>query len=289
MTTSHDPAQIFGYDVNDTSGNKIGKVDNVWVDDSTNELEFVGVKTGWLMGKTHVIPVANAQITAGAVQVPFGEDQIKKAPSFSGDSELTPEQEDEIYGYYGQGRSTNESPSGLPADTGTGFGSRNTDTSSTDYAAANAGGTDSANDDRSMTLHQEDLDVGKRQVEAGRVRLRKVVHTEHQEVPVELRREEVQIERVPATGSAEGESAFQEQEIEVPVTREEAVVGTKSRATEQVRVNKTTSTETENVGGDVRREDVQTDDSGTSFTGQGNRSTSDYQGSDTSTNRDRNY
>ena len=87
MNNSQDPAQLFGYDVTDASGNKIGKVDNVWVDDATNELEFVGVKTGWLMGKTHVIPVANAQISNGSIQVPFDEDQIKNAPSFSGDDE----------------------------------------------------------------------------------------------------------------------------------------------------------------------------------------------------------
>jgi sporulation protein YlmC with PRC-barrel domain len=120
MNTSQDPAQIIGYDVTDDSGNKIGKVDNVWVDDVTNELEFVGVKTGWLMGKTHVIPVANARIADGSIRVPFDEDTIKTAPSFNGDEELTPEQEDEIYSYYGEGQPTSESSSGLPADAGTG-------------------------------------------------------------------------------------------------------------------------------------------------------------------------
>ena len=142
MNTSHDPAQIFGYDVMDNSGNKIGKVDNVWVDDATNELEFVGVKTGWLMGKTHVIPVANAQISDGGIQVPFYADTIKNAPSFSGDEELTPEQEEEIYSYYGEGRSTSESPSGLPTDEGTGFSSGTADIPSDDHAAAKAGGSE---------------------------------------------------------------------------------------------------------------------------------------------------
>jgi uncharacterized protein (TIGR02271 family) len=268
MNSTQDPAQIFGYEVTDASGNKIGKVDNVWVDDATSELEFVGVKTGWLMGKTHVIPVANAQVSDGTIEVPFDQDQIKNAPSFSGDDELSPEQEDEIYSYYGEGRSTSESPSGLPADAGTGFSSSTTGTvGRTDYT------TDNATDDQSVILHEEELEVGKRQVEAGRVRLRKVVNTEHQEVPVELRREEVQIERVPATGSA-GDTAFQEQEIDVPLTREEAVVGKESHATEQVRLNKSVSTETENVGGEVRREDVETDGSGTGFTGQGTEQTS---------------
>jgi len=291
MNNSQDPAQLFGYDVNDASGNKIGKVDNVWVDDATNELEFVGVKTGWLMGKTHVIPVANAQVSDGSIQVPFDQDQIKNAPSFSGDEELSPDQEDEIYNYYGEGRSTQESPSGLAADEGTGFTSGTTGnygTSNADDTGYASGDTDYASDNtgdnETLTLHEEELEVGKRQVETGRVRLRKVVHTEHQEVPVELRREEVQIERVPASGGTDDGSAFQEQEIDVPVSREEAVVGTQARATEQVRLNKTVSTDTENVGGDVRREEVETDDSGTDFTGQSANSTSDV-----NTTRDSSY
>lgn len=281
MNSSQDPAQLFGNEVIDSSGNKVGKVDNVWVDDATNELEFVGVKTGWLMGKTHVIPVANAQISDGTIQVPFEEDYIKNAPSFSGDEELTPEQEDEIYGYYGEGRSTQESPSGLPAGEA-GFTTGN-------YATENTG-----DDSEAMTLHEEELQVGKRQVETGRVRLKKVVHTEHEEVPVDLRREEVEIERVPATGSADASSAFQEEEIDVPVSREEAVVGTQARATEQVRLNKTVSTDTENVGGDVRREEVETDSSGSDFTGRSGRAmtdaaASDYETDDATTTRDRNY
>ena len=264
MNTTQNAEQIFGYDVIDGSGNKIGKVDNVWVDEATNELEFVGVKTGWFMGKTHVIPVANARMAEGSVEVPFDSDQIKNAPSFSGDDELSPEQEDEIYSYYGEGRSTEESPSGLPSDDEAGYRSGTSEATSPDLATANVENADSGD---AMTLHAEELAVGKRQVDAGRVRLRKVVHTEHREVPVELRREEVEIERVPATGDAASGNAFQEEEIDVPLTREEAVVGTESHATEQVRLTKSVSTETENVRGDVRREDVETNESGSGFTG----------------------
>lgn len=295
MNSSQDPAQIFGYEVHDSAGNKIGKVDNVWVDDATNELEFVGVKTGWLMGKTHVIPVANAQISDGTIQVPFDEERIKSAPSFSGDEELTQEQEDEIYGYYGEGRSTEESPSGMPATGGADFTSDDADASSNDFAAANTASSNyDSNADQGMTLHEERLEVGKRQVDSGQVRLRKVVHTEHQEVPVDLRREEVQIERVPASDTSGDGTAFQDQEISVPRTREEAVVGTQSRVTEQVRLNKTVSTDTENVGGDVRREEVETDGTESNFTGQsggssGNAGASDYENNDVAAKRDRNY
>jgi uncharacterized protein (TIGR02271 family) len=266
-STSTSPDQFFGYEVIDSSGNKIGSVDNVWVDDATNALEFIGVKTGWLMGKTHVIPTADAQVDNGTITVPYGQDQVKDAPSFGGNDELSPEDENQIYSYYGLDRSTAPSPTGLP----TGETRGTTDyagTDTTDYAgqssgyAGTSGETLTDEGEVNVPVSEEELQVGKRQVEAGTVRLRKVVRTEHQEVPVELRREDVEIERVPASQATDvPESAFQEREIEVPVSREEAVVGKEAHVTGQVRVQKTVDTETQTVGDEVRREDVQVDDS----------------------------
>jgi uncharacterized protein (TIGR02271 family) len=269
MQSSTAPEQIFGYDVIDDSGSKIGSVDNVWVDDATGELEFVGVKTGWLMGKTHVIPTANAQIGDGQIQVPYSEDQIKGAPSYGGDDELSPENEGEIYSYYGLDRSTAPSPTGLPTG-GTGTSGYTTaDTGTTDYAAdttATTGYSDTTSrevgtgETQEVTLSEEELAVGKRQVQAGGVRLRKVVRTEHQEVPVELRREDVEIERIPASEMTNvPDTAFQEQEIDVPVMREEPVVEKQAHVTGGVRVNKDVQTETQTVGGEVRREEVDVD------------------------------
>jgi uncharacterized protein (TIGR02271 family) len=264
--STQDPSTLFGCDVIDSAGNNIGTVDNVWVDDATNELEFIGVKTGWLFGKTHVIPCADAQITDGAITVPYGQDQIKDAPSYGADDELSPDNEQEIYSYYGLDRSTAPSPTGLATgETGTGYGSDVNTADTSDYAATDT-------DTQNLRLHEEELNVGKRRVEAGNVRLRKVVTTEHQEVPVELEHEEVEIERVPVSDSSIDDStAFEEQEIDVPVMREEAVVGKEVRATGQVQVNKNVRTQTENVGADVRKENIETDDttdtstSGTGF------------------------
>jgi uncharacterized protein (TIGR02271 family) len=248
MTTeATTPDTLFGYDVIGSDGSKIGSVENVWADDATNEAEFVGVKTGWLFGKNNIIPIADAQITDGAITVPYSESQIKDAPSFGADEELSPEQEDEIYSYYGIQRSTSQSPTGLPGgDAGQQYD-------------ANASDTLNATDSADVTLSEEDLQVGTREVEAGRVRLRKVVRTEHEEVPVQLRREEVTIERVDATGQDVPDTAFQEQEIDVPVMREEPVVAKEARVTGKVRLDKTSEVETQTVGGEVRREDVEVD------------------------------
>jgi uncharacterized protein (TIGR02271 family) len=248
MTTTA-PDQLFGYDVMDAAGNKIGSVDSVWVDDATNELEFIGLKTGWIFGKNHVIPAADAQITGDTITVPYGEDQIKDAPSFSGDTELSPNDEQTIYDYYGLDRSTAASPTGLtPGQSGT-------------PTAGWTGGTDrrtlQGEGEIDVPVSEEELKVGKRQVEAGKIRLRKVVRTEHEEVPVELKREDVQVERIPASESTNvPSSAFQEKEIEVPVMAEEPVVQKEARVTGQVHVEKNVDTEQETVGDEVRREEV---------------------------------
>lgn len=242
MNTTIQPSQVFGYDVLDTTGHKIGTVDDAWADDATGQLEFIGVKTGWFFGKTHIIPAEQAQIADGQIRLPYAEDQIKDAPNFAGDAELSADDEDQIYAYYGMNRSTAPSPTGL----GTGGQS----------STADIGTETSTGESAGMKLSEEELQVGKREVAAGQARVRKVVRTEHQEVPVELRREEINVERVPATGTEVPSDAFQEKEVGVTATREEPVVGKEAHVTGEVRVGKTAETETRTVGGDVRKEEA---------------------------------
>lgn len=248
MDTTTQANQLFGYDVTSGNGNKVGTVDGVWVDDATDQPEFIAVKTGMLFGKNHLMPIEQAQVDDNkqTIQVPYSQDQIKGGPSFGTDDSLSPDDEQSIYDYYGMQRSTQSSPTGYaagggPSTTGTG------------------------QDKQDLKLSEEELQVGKRQVQTGDVRLRKVVRTEHQEVPVELRREEVDIQRVPASqmsGTQVPQDAFQEKEIDIPVTKEEPVVAKDAHVTGQVRVGKTAETETRTVGGDIRKEEVEMDEEG---------------------------
>src|SRR5579884_4280805 len=254
--TTDAATQYYDYDVIDGSGNDIGSVDNVWVDDATDALEFVGVKTGWIFGQTHVIPIENAQIDDAnqTITVPYSEDQIKNAPNFPSDATLSAADEDQIYSYYGMDRSTQESPTGYAAGGQTG-----TTTTQTTQTTGSYGQTDLPSEptEVDMTTSEEQVQVGKRTVQAGDVRLRKVVRTEHQDVPVELRREEVNIERVPAGDATVPDDAFEEQEIDIPVMEEQPVVGKQTVVTGGVRVTKDVETQTQTVGADVRSTDVE--------------------------------
>jgi uncharacterized protein (TIGR02271 family) len=114
-----------------------------------------------------------------------------------------------------------------------------------------------------VALTEEQLKVGKRNVAAGEVRVRKVVETERVNVPVELKREDAVIERIPASEVKAGApSSFQEDEIRVPLSREEAVVEKETRVIGGVRVRKTEKVEQQNVSDTVRREDVKVDKGG---------------------------
>jgi uncharacterized protein (TIGR02271 family) len=264
------PDQLFGTDVQTQDGETIGSVDNVWVDDATEATEFIGVKTGWLFGKTHVIPTADAQMQGNAIVVPYNKDQIENAPAYDTDAEISPQQEREIYSYYGFSRSTESSPTGLAGGemgTGTDMASAGTDyLGTTGEYTETTGVTGNTTDlptpptEADVTLSEEELAVGKRMVQEGQVRLRKVVRTEHREVPVELRREDIEIERIPAgevSDAAATGQAFQEQTIEVPLMAEEPVIEKRAHVTGGVRMTKTVDTTTQTVGGDVRSEDVE--------------------------------
>jgi uncharacterized protein (TIGR02271 family) len=82
-------------------------------------------------------------------------------------------------------------------------------------------------------------------------------------VPVELKREDIVIERVLAHEvQSTGKEPFQEEHIEVPLSREEPVVEKEIRVTGGVRVRKTEGVEKETIRESVRREDVNIDESG---------------------------
>ena len=115
-----------------------------------------------------------------------------------------------------------------------------------------------------IPTEEERVRVGKREAEAGRVRLRKVVRSEQVDVPVELRREDVVVERVPADQVRSGGQGaeFEGKEVELEVRREEPVIEKERVVTGAVRARKTEDVEQQNVTDTVRKTDVEVDRSG---------------------------
>ena len=111
-----------------------------------------------------------------------------------------------------------------------------------------------------MTRSEEELQVGKITGEAGRVRLRKYLVTEHVQATVPVQREEAIIKREPITDAnrdqAMSGAALSEEEHEMTLNEEQVVVQKQVVPKERVRVDKTTVTEDQQVAEELRKEQV---------------------------------
>lgn len=100
--TSDSLEAIIDFKVVDEQGEQIGSLHSLWSDPGTGAVEFIGVKTGWLFGRNHVVPADRAELdeNLSAVRLPYAEAFIKEAPSISADAEISEEEELEINAYY---------------------------------------------------------------------------------------------------------------------------------------------------------------------------------------------
>lgn len=115
-------------------------------------------------------------------------------------------------------------------------------------------------DEQTLQVVEEQLVVGKRDVDRGGVRVRSYVTEKAVHEQVRLRDESINVERRPVNRDvAVGEDAFRERTIEMTETDEEAVVGKTARVVEEVVVRKTADERVEDINETVRRTDVDVD------------------------------
>ena len=263
MITQNELSRLFGTDVYEQDGSKIGSAGQVYLDNSSGEPEWVSVKTGLFGTKESFVPLQKASLTEDRIVVPFSKDQVKNAPRIDADGDLSPAEEEELYRYYGLSYGANDYQ-----------GEESADTLAANYATRDQGGYDTtrtAGDDASrvstgddaMTRSEERLRADTRTEEAGKARLRKYVVTEQQQVEVPVRREEVRLEREPITdanrGAATSGPEITESEHEVTLREERPVVETEAVPVERVRLGKETVREEQTVGGEVRKERIEAD------------------------------
>jgi uncharacterized protein (TIGR02271 family) len=235
--------ELRGAPVFDASGDKIGSVEEVFLDGQTHEPEWIGLGTGFFGTKRVLVPVAGASLSPDAVTVRYPKDQVKDAPDVDADY-LTPEDEQGLYSYYGIPYGTSSSDTVLPE------GDRDYDRQ-VDLEDA---------DRQAVTRHEEELRVGTREVEAGRLRLHKWVETEQVEVPVEVKKEKARVYRESVDGEASAHE-IGDDSIEVTLSEEQPVVEKRTVAKERIGIDKTVETEQQTVGDEVRKERVDVDDS----------------------------
>ena len=242
-----------GYTVYDQHSEKMGKVDDLFLDENDSP-EYLGVKMGFLGTRTTLIPFQMARVNDArqVIEVAANKETLKNGPTFDDDREITPEFENKVYSDYGLQRASTVEESGTYGV----YYAKQT----TQKTAGVADRTEVSHEDELRVQRaEEELRVGTRERKAGSIRVRKRVRTDREHIEVPTRHEVVSVERVPVEGEA-SEAEIGEDEVVVPVTEEEVVVQKRPVVKEEVRIRKDVVEETEVVEEDVRREEVEVED-----------------------------
>ena len=242
----------------DRDGDKVGTIDAIYLDDQTGEPEWALVNTGLFGTRSTFVPISQANGSGDQVQVPFEKQRIKDAPNIDPDGHLSEQEEQELWRHYGLNYAATVVYAGTTTET------------AGDYADAGRGDVDrdtvgrdvsGPTTDDAMTRSEEELRVGTSQRERGRVRLRKYVTTEHEQITVPVQREEVRIEREPITDAnldaATSGPAISEEEHEVTLREETPVVEKRVVPRERVRLDTETVTDERQVSEEVRKEQIE--------------------------------
>jgi uncharacterized protein (TIGR02271 family) len=270
-----------GYQAYDVHHEKIGKVDDLFVDDD-DQPKYVGVKTGLLGTRSTLIPIQLVRINdkRKLIEVEVDKNTIKEGPIFGDDREITSEFEQRVLSYYRA--ETTQASAEREADVthyrdATGAervdlrsGERLTETrehSSEDSHSVPRSGTNrksgkeyGSEDELRVQRVEEELRAGTRKRAAGDVRLRKQVKTDRERLVVPKKRQEVRMERVPVEEGAASEPEIGDNEIRIPVIEEEIVIEKRPVVKEEIRLRKEVVEEEEVVEEDVRKEELDIDD-----------------------------
>jgi uncharacterized protein (TIGR02271 family) len=265
----------------DRDGDKIGTIEEVYLDRSSGEPEWIAVKTGLFGSNLSFVPIRDASAEGDDVRVQHEKDLVKDAPNVKADGELSPEEERRLYEHYG--RSDYDEWTDTSEDRTEGVLGRDR----TDRFAQGRGDADRERDldrerdfdregdargtvgrdtsgpttDDAMTRSEEELRVGTERRETGRARLRKYVVTEDVQKTVPVEREEVRVDREPITDANRDAAldgpGISEEEHEVTLRAEEPVVEKRTVPKERVRLDKDVHRDEETVNEQVRQERIE--------------------------------
>ena len=177
-TTENDVLSWRGQNLIDSHDDKIGKIEEIYLDGDSDAPEWALVTTGLFGTKQSFVPIEDATTREDGIHVPFEKAPVKDAPR-SIPTASSPQQEE---------------ARALPP-----LRARRAHR----HAMQDTSGP---NTDEAMTLSEEELRVGTTEREAGRVRLKKYVVEDEVTKTVPVRREEVRLEREPITDANRGDA-----------------------------------------------------------------------------------
>ncbi|MFI5660178.1 PRC and DUF2382 domain-containing protein [Streptomyces sp. NPDC051684] len=301
------PDALVGLTAYDRTGEKIGSVERVYLDDRTGNADWVTVKTGLFGMKETFVPLRGATHDTDRLNVRYTKEAVKDAPRVDADQHLDEDEKNELYTHYGMTRPGTGAAGNQPqrpgrADTGrmgtagtagsagtagaAGMAGAGAGAGAAGMAGAGAGarepamrsgaGADAEGDRKAdeMIRSEERLRVGVEEQEVGQAHLRKTVETENVTTSVPVSHEEVRVVREPIREGDGGKASISEAETEVTLHAERAVVRKETVPVERVRLETEKVTETKEVSDTVRKEKIEFDspkDDGMPGEGRGRR------------------
>jgi len=261
MITTKDIDSVAKATVHDSAGGKVGSVGQIYLDNNTGAPEWVTVKTGMFGNHVSFVPLAKATISGSDLTVPFDKAKIKDAPHMDADGELSPDEEDKLYTYYGM------TPSEAPKKETKGNDGNQGREDLTGKPGVVGQDTSGPTTDEAMTRSEEQVNVGTKKQETGTARMRKYIVTEQQTHTVPVSREEVKVVREPITEANRGEAMaggeLSSEEHEVTLHAEKAVVDKEVVPVERIKLDTETVRDEEKVSTEVRKEQIELDDAQT--------------------------
>ncbi|SCL24555.1 conserved domain-containing protein [Micromonospora nigra] len=222
--TEQQVRSLYGQDVQDQSGAKIGSVAQVWAD-AQGYPTWVSVQTGGRLEP--MAPLGNAQMQQGRLMVPYDKATVQSAPGVKPgtDTPLDAKQNEQLYAHYRmQAQPKSQPPQGR----------------------------------EDLIRSEERLRVGTESQPAGRAVLRKNVVTEDVHTTVPVAHDEVYVEREPisAADAANVRSDMGEAEQEMQLRAERPVVAKDRVPVERAHLARNEVVEEQPIDERVRHEEI---------------------------------
>ncbi len=141
--TENDLTGLTSGNVVDSTGDKIGSIGQIYLDDQSGDPTFVTANTGLFGTSQSFVPLQGASVRDGDIVVSYDKATVKDAPRIDDDGSLSPAEEDQLYSYYGLSGGTTTSGD---YDGGAEYATTTTTTTSGDYDR----GADDSGADRSV-------------------------------------------------------------------------------------------------------------------------------------------
>src|SRR5918999_5296103 len=100
-STNQDVLALRGQDLYGSDGEKLGKIEEIYLDTDTNQPEWALVTTGLFGTKQSFVPLSGMSQQGGTATVPYDKATVKDAPNVDPDGRLSEQEEEQLYRHYG--------------------------------------------------------------------------------------------------------------------------------------------------------------------------------------------